>query len=237
MRHGFLVLSVAGAIFLLGALTLFWPGGAASAEYHGTVMDPPLTASDFALSNQRGEEFRLAESRGRVVILTFLYTSCTDVCPVVGVKLRQAYQDLGPDADRVDFVAISVDPARDSLERVAEYSRALDMFDRWQYVMGTEEELRPLWNDFLIGEPIIDEGPQPAPDQEVLESLGLYRGLSSGAVEDAAQVQQRFGGGYDVSHGTPIWLIGPEGNLRVLLGTDVAPKELVDDIRTLLRTG
>lgn len=112
---------------LLLVTTLFSAGCSALAfgepTFNGTVLDPPVPAADFALPDQHGETFRLADVRGKVVVMTFLYTSCIDVCPFISIKLRQAIEMLGDESDKVEFIVISTDPERDTLERVSDYSR------------------------------------------------------------------------------------------------------------------
>jgi cytochrome oxidase Cu insertion factor (SCO1/SenC/PrrC family) len=205
--------------------------------FAGTAIDPPIPAEDFALPDHRGGTFRLDGAEGKVVVLTFLYTSCLDVCPLVGIKLREAYELLGEDAARVDWVAVSSDPERDTQERAADYSRALGMFDRWHYLVGTTAELRPVWEAYLVGEPVVTEEAHGVPSEEELRSLGLYRGLDQASIAEALRVRDRFGGGYDVGHGTPVWLIDGDHRIRVKLGADLDPADLAHDVRLLLDEG
>lgn len=152
--------------------------------------------------NQRGETFPLAEARGKVVVLTFLYTSCADVCPFISAKFRMAMELLEEDAANVEFVAITADPQRDTHERVVKYSRQFGLYDRWHYLIGPREELVPVWNAYYVGEPIITDE-QVWATQKDLEFYGLLRGLDESAINEANHARGKFSGGYDVSHGTP----------------------------------
>lgn len=76
---------------------------------------------DFSLTAHTGERFHLAETRGQVVVIAFGYTSCPDVCPLVLGQLATALRGLGPDIGSVQPLFISVDPKRDSEERLAQY--------------------------------------------------------------------------------------------------------------------
>ncbi len=67
-------------------------------------------APGFALTDQHGEQVTLADQRGKVTALTFLYTHCPDVCPLTAAQLRLVDEQLGADADHVALLAISVDP-------------------------------------------------------------------------------------------------------------------------------
>ncbi len=70
---------------------------------------------------------------------------------------------------------------------------------------------------------------------EDLRFYGLLRGLDSRAIGVADGVRRQYGDGYDVSHLMPVWLIGPYGQIRLKLGQDLAPEELFQDIRLLLK--
>ena len=215
------------------ALAMGACGGTAS--FYGTELDPPQSAADFSLQSHQGDTFRMADQRGKVVVLTFLYTSCTDVCPFVGVKLKRATEELGDDADRVAVVAVSTDPERDSLERVRRYSQSLGMNGKWDYLIGSMEQLEQVWGDYYVAAPLVEETGEESVSKELLREYGLFKGLDMELIEEAMEVLEDFGGGYDVQHSTPIWLIDPQGRLRVKLGMDVGPLELVHDIRLLLK--
>jgi len=95
--------------------------------YHGLVLEPPDPAPDFVLTNVKtGQPFQFAQDRGAVTLLYFGYIQCPDVCPMTLGLWRQVKQSLGPDADSVRFVFITVDPERDTAELVASYVNAFD---------------------------------------------------------------------------------------------------------------
>ena len=108
-------------------------------------------APDFTLTNQFGNQVSLAEHRGTLVVLTFLYTHCPDICPLTAARLRQVYEQLGSDAANVSFLAVSVDPERDTTEAAYAFSERFEMLDRWSYLVGTREELEPVWKAYYIG--------------------------------------------------------------------------------------
>jgi protein SCO1 len=115
---------VAALLLAVIWVAFFWQGAEeAELPAHRAL---PLAAEpvggDFRLSRE-GESFDLAEHRGRIVLLYFGYTYCPDVCPTSLVMIRQAFEKLEPeDLDRVQGVFVSVDPERDSPERLAEYA-------------------------------------------------------------------------------------------------------------------
>lgn len=74
---------------------------------------------------------------GRPVILNFIYTSCTEVCPLVSHTLAQLQERLGTDRDRVHLVSISIDPEEDTPQRLAGYARKYGAGPEWQHYSGT----------------------------------------------------------------------------------------------------
>jgi protein SCO1/2 len=78
---------------------------------------------DFTLTDHRGERFSLHDARGKVVLLFFGFTACSSTCPAIMSKLSTALRRLGPLAERVQPVMVSVDPRRDTPEVLATYVR------------------------------------------------------------------------------------------------------------------
>jgi len=76
---------------------------------------------DFHLVDQNGDARDLADFRGKVVLLFFGYTHCPDVCPTTLAKLAAVRKSLGAEATRVRVLFVTVDPARDTPQRLAEY--------------------------------------------------------------------------------------------------------------------
>ena len=74
---------------------------------------------------------------GRPVILSFIYTTCTAVCPLVSHTLAQLQGKLGADRDRVHLVSISIDPEEDTPARLAAYAKVYDAGPEWQHYTGT----------------------------------------------------------------------------------------------------
>jgi protein SCO1/2 len=86
------------------------------------VIQSPQRATDFTLNASTGERISLSDLRGQTVLLFFGYTFCPDVCPTSIADLTQAMQILGPKkADKVQVVFVSVDPERDTPDRLREY--------------------------------------------------------------------------------------------------------------------
>ena len=95
-------------------------------HWNGTVVEPVVSASEIAGTNWDGTPFRLSELGGKVVVLSFGYTFCPDVCPFTLYKMKQLLAALGDRAEDVAIVFVSVDPHRDTLEKMAAYVPGFD---------------------------------------------------------------------------------------------------------------
>lgn len=108
----------------------------------------PAPAADFTLTDQDGRPFRLSDQRGNVVLLFFGYTNCPDVCPTTLAIWKQVQRALSPDADRVRFVFITVDPERDTAERIKDH---LAIFSPdFIGLSGTPDELSAIYQAYGI---------------------------------------------------------------------------------------
>ncbi|WP_438820715.1 SCO family protein [Burkholderia metallica] len=74
---------------------------------------------------------------GRPVILTFIYTSCTTICPMISQTLEQVQGELGADRDKVHIMSISIDPEADTPERLRSYAARFGAGPEWQHYTGT----------------------------------------------------------------------------------------------------
>ena len=81
---------------------------------------------DFALTDHTGKPRTLADFRGKAVVMFFGYTQCPDVCPTTLGTLAETMKALGPDAERVQVLFVTVDPERDTQALLAQYVPAFD---------------------------------------------------------------------------------------------------------------
>jgi protein SCO1/2 len=131
------VLAIAGAETFLPAY-----------KFRGSVIDPPVPASNFTLKDQNGQAFQLSDQRGKIVLMFFGYTNCPDICPVTLAQFKQARAQLSHQADRVRFVFITVDPDRDTAEKMKTYLGAIDpaIFG----LGGSQAELEQVWRAYGV---------------------------------------------------------------------------------------
>jgi protein SCO1 len=92
----------------------------------GVALDPPVEAQEITAELPDGTSFHLSDHKGKVIVLSFGYTYCPDVCPTTLSRLRGLYSQLGDKSKDVVVVYVSVDPDRDTPERLAEYVSAFD---------------------------------------------------------------------------------------------------------------
>jgi protein SCO1 len=101
-------------------------------------------AADFALTSQDGAEVTLESLRGKVVAVTFIYTWCPDVCPLLTDKMARVQDELGADfGSKVAFVSITVDPERDTPQVLQGYAKAFDAnLAGWSFLTGEPAAIR-----------------------------------------------------------------------------------------------
>lgn len=88
--------------------------------FHGTVIQSPEPSYDFTLTSVDGD-VSLSDFRGKIVLIYFGYTFCPDICPGTLGNVAQALRNMGTKADDVQLIMVSLDPERDTPEKLAEY--------------------------------------------------------------------------------------------------------------------
>jgi protein SCO1/2 len=111
-----------------------------------------ITGADYGrvleLVDHHGKPRRLEDWRGKAVVLFFGFTHCPDVCPTTLADMAQVMRELGPLADRVQVLFVTVDPERDTQAALAKYVPAFDA--RFVGLRGTEEATRAVAKEFKI---------------------------------------------------------------------------------------
>lgn len=106
------------AVLLLAAATLY---ALRPYTFHGTVLQSTEPAHDFTLNIAGGKSVNLSDYRGKLVLIYFGYTYCPDICPATLGAVTAALSQLGDQADEVQVIMVSVDPQRDTPEKLAKY--------------------------------------------------------------------------------------------------------------------
>jgi protein SCO1/2 len=116
----------------------------AKKTFAGGELTPPRPAPPVSLKDARGRRFTLSGERGRYVLVTFLYTHCPDVCPLIASNLNTVLRTLGPKS-KVEVLAVSVDPKGDTAQAVRAYERRMHLEPGFHFLIGTRAALRPVW--------------------------------------------------------------------------------------------
>jgi protein SCO1 len=170
---------------------------AAKRLYAGGQVNPPHAAPAISLHDASGKPVTLAAQRGRYVLVTFLYTHCPDVCPLIASNLNAAVRALGAKRSDVRVLAVSVDPKGDTPGAVRAFARRMHLVSEFRFLIGSAPELRRVWAAWHV----------------------LSVKQSPGAVDHVAYTA----------------LVDPAGEERVLYGSDVHARDVVHDLRTLMR--
>jgi protein SCO1/2 len=115
--------------------------------FAGALRPPQVPPMDFALRDQDGRVASLRAYRGRPVILTFLYSTCQNTCPIIADQIRGALDDLGRD---VPALAVSVDPAHDTPDTAKHFLLRHSIYGRLRFLLGTRARLAPIWRAYGI---------------------------------------------------------------------------------------
>jgi len=146
---------------------------AAGRGFFGTLALPARQAPAIDLRNYLGQPVRLAQYRGRAVLVTFLYTHCPDACPLITSNLRVALNRLGRRASRAQVIAVSVDASGDTPAAVAAFLRAHEMVGRMQYAIGSAAQLGRTWAAWGVG------STREAGHADLVEHSALVYGVSA----------------------------------------------------------
>lgn len=138
---------------------------------------------DFALVSQTGDSVHLDDLRGQVWVADFFFTHCASTCPMMSARFESLAEKVDP--ERVRLVSFSVDPERDTPERLAEYAGRFDVEPgRWLFLTGDKPQIRALVRE------------------------GFHLGVDEASPEDVAK------GVEAVLHSTRFVLVDPQARIR-----------------------
>lgn len=179
----------------------------------GELLAQPIEAYNFRLPDADGHLVSLSSFRGKVVALTFLYTHCPDVCPLIADQFRAVRQKLGDTARHAAFVAISVDPAGDTPASIREFLDKHRLEGGLTYLRGTPAQLQPVWAKYFVGS----------------EASQAKRTDAQGAPTTPLPGQ--------IGHTAIVYVIDQQGQVRLFLPANFDPKDLETDLRALVARG
>lgn len=133
---------------LVLSLALLLSGCSESSRFVSTDLSAVEWGKDFSLTDHTGQVRRLADFRGKAVVLFFGYTQCPDVCPTTLVTMRDAMALLGEDAQRVQVLFVTLDPARDTPQLLAQYLP--NFHPSFLGLLGDDNAIAALAKDFKV---------------------------------------------------------------------------------------
>jgi protein SCO1/2 len=158
-----LIAALAALVVATGVIAILAVGGKAgttpknthalNAEFEAAGLLTPVTAAPpLALRNYLGQEVNINSYKGKAVLVTFLYTHCPDVCPLITSNLRIAQNLMGAKGmTKSQIIAVSVDPRGDTKEAIAAFLARHEMTGRMQYLVGSAKELGAVWKAWGVG--------------------------------------------------------------------------------------
>jgi cytochrome oxidase Cu insertion factor (SCO1/SenC/PrrC family) len=186
-----LVVGVLGAALVAGTVALALDGEPSSransldeGRYRGSEPPGRHELPRFSLRNYDGQRLNSNDLRGRIVVLTFLDSQCTDTCPILASQIGQTIGGLAPaERGEVVAVAISTDPREDTPTSVRAFLEKQRALGKLLYLSGPESEMRPLWRRFHIlsslesGEDTLHSAPVRIYDRDGVWVATLHAGV------------------------------------------------------------
>jgi len=155
-------------------------GGALPAGVSGRA------APRFTLDDARAGRVDTRRLLGRPYVVTFLYVHCNDVCPLIGIELKHAVERLGPRGRDVTILAVSADPRGDTREAVRQWLAKLRMPSNFHYLVGSDEQLQPVWRSHYAG-------PQPRDNANSAHTASIW------LIDRKGRWRTKFSGGVPVA--------------------------------------
>jgi protein SCO1/2 len=127
-------------------------GAVAGHGLQGLILKPRKPAPALVLHNYTGSEpVSLAQFRGKAVLISFVYTHCPDVCPIITANLAAAQRRLGAEAHHLQILLVTVDPRRDTPAAIRTFLGARDATGRMDYLLGSRSALHRVWKAWDVG--------------------------------------------------------------------------------------
>lgn len=136
------------------------------------ILEPVRQAPPLQLHNSLGQLVNIDSYRGKAVLVTFVYTHCPDVCPLIVSNLHNAQHLLGKEASKAVVIAVSVDPKGDTPKTVAHFLTEHEQTGKMQYLIGDTKELAAAWKAWGVG------AERDAGSPDLIEHSGLVYGIT-----------------------------------------------------------
>ena len=157
-----------------------------------TSVPPPavlplnIAAPGFVLTGQFGQRVSMADYRGKAVVLAFVDSECTTICPLTTSTMTAATDDLGVDSSRVQLLGINANPLATTVGDVRSYSAAHDLLYRWNFLTGSVPDLSAVWSAYHVYTAVTGSGIDHDPVVIVIDPDGRERAIFHTAMSYAS---------------------------------------------------
>ena len=142
------------------------PVGPSASGFDGVALPAHVRAPDFTLTDQAGRRISLAQFRGQVVVLVFVYSTCGPTCFLIAQQVRGALDEL---PRRPPVLFVSINPEADTPAHIGRFLASVSLSGRVHYLTGSLSELRPVWSSYGASQ-AIGGSAQPASKSALIES-------------------------------------------------------------------
>lgn len=162
-------LASSGLVFL-GGWRARHPVASAASAVGARTLDVP--APGFTLTDQFGQRVSLSQFRGKAVVLAFIDSQCTTICPVTNSVMTAAVRDLGAAGKNVQLLGVNANPKASSQADVRAYSSAHDMLYAWRFLTGMPTELTKVWRAYNVYNAVTTSGIDHDPAVFIIDPEG-----------------------------------------------------------------
>ena len=180
----------------------------AATELNGT----PLKSHQynaFEFIDHAGRKIPELSNNGTGAVVSFLFTHCTDVCPITVHKIKKALHES--DHPEIPVIIFSVDPERDDQTAIQKFIEKWDLSENWFFVGGKPEKLEGVWKEFYVS-------PIKSQTSSTKDTLA-----------------DKFAEKYNITHTAPVFVLDQKGIARVVHSRIQKPEDLAQDINTILK--
>jgi protein SCO1/2 len=144
-----------------------------STTFEGGTITPRRPAPPLVLRDYAGKKVDIASFKGAPVLVTFVYSHCPDVCPLIMTQLRRVARDARKQGTTVHMLAVSVDPRGDTPAAVRDFLERERVKGTVDYLIGTRAQLEPVWAAWQVARDV------PKTDPEQVEHSALVYGVTA----------------------------------------------------------
>ncbi len=154
------------------------------------VLPLNIAAPGFVLTGQFGQRVSMADYRGKAVVIAFVDSECTTICPLTTSTLTAATDDLGTNSSRVQLLGIDANPLATTVGDVRAYSAAHDLLYRWNFLTGSVADLSAVWAAYHVYTAVTGTGIDHDPVVIVIDPAGRERAIFHTAMSYASVAVQ-----------------------------------------------